>query len=53
MKIDIRGDGVLYVTIGDWTYYIDDGTNEQIMERWKNNSEVGIRLVEIEEGEDV
>ena len=49
MKIDIRGDDVLYITIGDWTYYIDDGTNEQIMERWKNHSEVVTRLVEDED----
>jgi len=49
MKIDIRGDGVLYVTIGDWTYYIDHSTNDQIMERWKNHGEVVTRLVEDED----
>jgi hypothetical protein len=34
-KIDIRGADVLYVEIGDYVYYIDDSTNEQIMEKWK------------------
>jgi hypothetical protein len=32
MKIDIRNDKVIYVTIGDYEYYIDDSTDEQIME---------------------
>ena len=32
MKIDIKNDKVLYVTIGDYEYYIDDSTDEQIME---------------------
>jgi hypothetical protein len=36
MKIDIRGSRVLYVTIGDWTYYIDDSTGEQIVQVFAN-----------------
>ena len=32
MKIDIRNDKVVYVTIDDYEYYIDDSTDEQIME---------------------
>lgn len=32
MKIDIRNDKVVYITIGDYEYYIDDSTDEQIME---------------------
>ena len=32
MKIDIRNDKVVYVTIGDYEYYIDDSTDEQIIE---------------------
>lgn len=36
MKIDIRTDKVLYVTIGQWTYYIDDSTNEQIVRVYAN-----------------
>ncbi|QDP57449.1 MAG: hypothetical protein Unbinned2299contig1000_50 [Prokaryotic dsDNA virus sp.] len=31
MKIDIRNDKVVYITIGDYEYYIDDSTDEQIM----------------------
>ena len=34
IKIDIRSERSLYITIGDWTYYIDDSTNEQIMDKW-------------------
>tara|TARA_Y100001937_G_C7067024_1_gene306514 strand:+ start:161 stop:400 length:240 start_codon:yes stop_codon:yes gene_type:complete len=36
MKIDVRSDKSLYVTIGDYTYYIDDSTDEQIIDKWKN-----------------
>ena len=32
MKIDIRNDKVVYVTIGNYEYYIDDSTDEQIIE---------------------
>ena len=43
MVIDVRSNKSLYVTIGNYTYYIDDSTNEQIFEKWnkkqtKNNS---------------
>ena len=36
-KIDIRSDKSLYVEIGEWTYYIDDSTGEQFMDRWKTD----------------
>tara|TARA_R100000773_G_C4220132_1_gene118757 strand:- start:49 stop:288 length:240 start_codon:yes stop_codon:yes gene_type:complete len=36
MVIDVRSDKSLYVTIGDYTYYIDDTTDEQIIDKWKN-----------------
>ena len=36
MVIDVRSDKSLYVTIGDYTYYIDDSTDEQIIDKWKN-----------------
>tara|TARA_R110000803_G_scaffold4911_9_gene16361 strand:+ start:3865 stop:4137 length:273 start_codon:yes stop_codon:yes gene_type:complete len=36
MMIDIRSDKSLYVTIGRYTYYIDDSTNEQIIDKFKN-----------------
>ena len=34
IEIDVRSNKSLYITIGDYTYYIDDSTNEQIMEKW-------------------
>lgn len=39
MKIDVRSDESLYVTINGWTYYIDDSTNEQIIDKWKDGDE--------------
>ena len=36
MIIDVRTGDCLYVTINGWVYYIDDSTNEQIMEKWKD-----------------
>ena len=35
IKIDVRSNKSLYITIGNYTYYIDDTTNEQIMDKWK------------------
>lgn len=37
MKIDIKSETVVYITIGDHTYYIDDSTNEQIIQKWENS----------------
>ena len=37
MVIDIRSNKSLYVTIGNYTYYIDDSTNEQIFEKYNKN----------------
>ena len=34
IKIDVRSNKCLYITIGDYIYYIDDSTNEQIMDKW-------------------
>ena len=34
MKIDKRNDEVVYIEINGWTYYIDDSTDEKIVERW-------------------
>ena len=36
MKIDVRSDKSVYIDIGDWTFYIDDSTNEQIIQKWDN-----------------
>ena len=35
MKIDKRSKYSVYITIGNWIYYIDDSTGEQIMKKWK------------------
>ena len=32
ITIDIRSETSLYITMGDHTYYIDDSTNEQIVD---------------------
>ena len=39
MKIDVRSEESLYITINGWTYYIDDSTNEQIITKWKDGDE--------------
>lgn len=33
ITVDKR-EGCVYVQIGDWTYYIDDSTNESIVMKW-------------------
>ena len=33
MKIDIRSDNSLFIELNGYTYYIDDSTNEQIVEK--------------------
>jgi len=35
MEIDQRSDESVYITIGDWVFYIDNSTDEQIVEKWK------------------
>ena len=32
MKIDIRSEHCLYIELNDYVYYIDDSTNEQIIQ---------------------
>ena len=39
MKIEIKGDKVLYIDIGEYVYYIDDSTDEQIIENWKKEDD--------------
>ena len=36
MKIDVKSKDSLYININGWTYYIDDSTNEQIINSWKS-----------------
>ena len=35
IEIDIRSKKSLYIKMGNYTYYIDDSTNEQIITKWK------------------
>jgi len=37
MKIEIKTKDCVYITINNFVYYIDDSTNEQIIEKWKEN----------------
>ena len=39
MKIEIKSDNSLYITINGYVYYIDDSTNEQIIDKWKDEDE--------------
>jgi carbamoylphosphate synthase small subunit len=39
MKIDIKSKDSVYITINNHTYYIDDSTNEQIIEKWNNDND--------------
>ena len=36
--ISVRSDQSLYVSVGDWTYYIDDSTGEQIIHKFKTHN---------------
>lgn len=35
MIIEPKSGKSIYITIGKYIYYIDDSTNEQIMDKWK------------------
>ena len=35
MRIDVVDDNVVYINLNGWTYYIDDSTGEQIIEKYK------------------
>ena len=35
MLIDVVDDNALYIILNGWTYYIDDSTGEQILEKYK------------------
>ena len=35
MRIDVVDDNVVYINLNGWTYYIDDSTKEQILEKYK------------------
>ena len=35
MRIDVVADETVYINLNGWTYYIDDSTGEQILEKYK------------------
>ncbi len=35
MKIDIRSEECIFIELNGYIYYIDDTTNEQIIDVWK------------------
>jgi|TARA_R100001443_G_scaffold35603_1_gene49413 hypothetical protein len=35
MKIEVKTEDCVYITINNIVYYIDDSTGEQIMKKWK------------------
>ncbi len=35
MRIDVVDDNAVYINLNGYTYYIDDSTNEQLLEKWK------------------
>ena len=44
MKIDTKSEDVVYVTIGNWTIYIDNSTGEKIVEQWTEGSREKCRI---------
>ena len=47
MKIDVRSEKSLYIEMDGWTFYIDNGTDEQIMSNWETISPVGTVLTTV------
>jgi len=44
VKVDVRGKGsnknrAVYITIGDWTVYLDNSTGEKIINSWSEKHE--------------
>ena len=39
MKIDVVDDNAVYINLNGYTYYIDDSTNEQLLEKWREENE--------------
>jgi|TARA_R110002033_G_C3726861_1_gene223563 hypothetical protein len=34
ITVDVRSKNALYITIGDWVIYLDNSTNEKIVNTW-------------------
>ena len=43
IKIDIRSKESLYITIKDWTIYIDNSTNEKIIDIWNEKKDITVQ----------
>lgn len=39
ITIDVRSPKSAYITIGEWVVYVDDSTNERIIEQWTKGFE--------------
>ena len=39
MRIDVVDDNAVYINLNGYTYYIDDSTNEQYIEKWREKNE--------------
>ena len=35
IEVDVRAKDCLYITIGNWVIYIDNSTNEKIIDTWQ------------------
>ena len=46
MRIDVVADETVYINLNGWTYYIDDSTGEQIMEKYKEKEWVNLSIVQ-------
>jgi hypothetical protein len=42
IKIDVRSEKCLYITIKDWTIYIDNSTNEKIIDVWNKQKDITV-----------
>jgi len=43
IKIDVRSKQCLYITIKDWTIYIDNSTNEKIIDVWNEKKDITVQ----------
>jgi len=35
IQVDVRSKNSMYITIGNWVIYIDNSTNEKIIDTWQ------------------
>ena len=39
MRIDVVDNNAVYINLNGYTYYIDDSTNEQYIDKWREKNE--------------